>query len=455
MDEIKIYDGALSDKEIGKAYKARRPRHKPEFAARSFPTAPERGRFGAFYTRLKYYDEWDALWRTGDLSDMVVEFDELPIKVMFWRGSRYSPCWVTENGKWMADQSRETGENWDAPRPREEVPTGCCEHMSDAQCRFSHVRLIESSDARVVIHWRYALIDVLYRQSGVDPTTGWGYWGDEYYTIYPDGVGTRNLVPGTGGWQETIFFSAPGTRPEDNCELEAITLVNLKGESRSYSWEHGYPEFDLAKALIQMTNLKAKYRPFMIFRPGSDMEVFNVEVRPEYSRFPWWNHWPVAQVISDGRHAQAADRMAHSSLAWGGPRDNVAIYGMTNKPAVSLVSLAKSWIYPPELKVRGNSFVSEGYNFRERAYIVNREKGGSNLECKLVASAESPVVNPAFVIKNWGKGDAVLKIDGKKIKRGKNFRFGHRHRLEGSDLIVWMRKESVKPMEVTISRSGK
>ncbi|UCF43553.1 MAG: LamG domain-containing protein [Planctomycetota bacterium] len=442
MDEVKIYGRALSGEEITKAYKSVRPRHKPEFASRAFPTAPERGRFGAFYTRLKYYDEWDALWRVGDEPDMVVEFDELPINVMFWRGSRYSPCWVTENGKWMADQSRETGENWDVPRPREEVPTGCCEHMSDAQCRFSHVRLIESSDARVVIHWRYALIDVLYRQSGVDPTTGWGYWGDEYYTIYPDGVGTRNLVPGTGGWQETIFFSAPGTRPEDNCELEAITLVNLKGESRSYSWEHGYPEFDLEKALIQMTNLKAKYRPFMIFRPGSDMEVFNVEVRPEYSHFPWWNHWPVAQVISDGRHAQAADRMAHSSLAWGGPRDNVAIYGMTDKPAVSLVSLAKSWIYPAELKVRGSNFVSEGYNYRERAYIVNRKKGGSNLECELVASAESPLVNPAFVIKNWGKADAILKVDGNKIKRGRKFRLGHRHGLEGSDLIVWVRYES-------------
>ena len=85
--------------------------------------------------------------------------------------------------------------------------------------------------------------------------------------------------------------------------------------------------------IIQMTNLKAKYRPFMIFRPGSDMEVFNVEVRPEYSHFPWWNHWPVAQIISDGRHAQAPDRAAHSSLVWGGPRDDVAIYGMTKNSA--------------------------------------------------------------------------------------------------------------------------
>ncbi|MHC4149594.1 MAG: LamG domain-containing protein, partial [Planctomycetota bacterium] len=453
MDEIKIYNRALSAQEINQAYSSRHPKGKPEIAPRAFPTVPETGRFGAFYTELKYYEEWDALWRTGEHSDIVVQFDESPIKVMFWRGSRYSPCWVTENGKWMADQSRETGENWDAPKPREEVPTGCCEHMSDAQCRFSHVRLIESNDARVVVHWRYALIDVLYRQSGLDPTTGWGYWGDEHYTIYPDGVGVRSLLPGTGGWQETIFFNEPGTKPEDNCELEAITLVNLKGESRSYSWEHGYPEFDLREPIIQMTNLKAKYRPFMIFRPGSDMEVFNVEVRPEYSHFPWWNHWPVAQVISDGRHAQAPDRAAHSSLVWGGPRDDVAIYGMTKNSAASLLPLAKSWIYPAELKLSGSEFISEGYNFKERAYVVDCKKGGSNFKCKLMASQESPLVNPAFVLKNWGDGGAQLKIDGRKIKRGRNFRFGHRQNLEGTDLIVWLKTESTQTVEIVLSHA--
>jgi hypothetical protein len=453
MDEIKIYNRALSAEEINQAYSSRQPKGKPKIAPRAFPTVPETGRFGAFYTELKYYEEWDALWRTGEHSDIVVQFDEHPIKVMFWRGSRYSPCWVTENGKWMADQSRETGENWNAPKPREEVPTGCCEHMSDAQCRFSHVRLIESNDARVVVHWRYALIDVLYRQSGLDPTTGWGYWGDEYYTIYPDGVGVRSLLPGTGGWQETIFFNEPGTKPEDNCELEAITLVNLKGESRSYSWEHGYPEFDLREPIIQMTNLKAKYRPFMIFRPGSDMEVFNVEVRPEYSHFPWWNHWPVAQVISDGRHAQAPDRAAHSSLVWGGPRDDVAIYGMTKNSAASLLPLAKSWIHPPELKLSGSEFISEGYNFRERAYVLNCKRGGSNFKCKLMASQESPLVNPAFVFRNWGDSGAQLKIDGRKIKRGSNFRFGHRHSLEGSDLIVWLKTESTQTVEIVLSHA--
>ncbi|MFC1739452.1 hypothetical protein ACFL1G_10450, partial [Planctomycetota bacterium] len=271
------------------------------------------------------------------------------------------------------------------------------------------------------------------------------------YTIYPDGVGVRNLLPAAGGWQETIFFNAPGTRPEDNCELEAITLVNLEGKSRSYSWEDGFPKFDLPKPIIQMTNIKADYKPFMVFKPGSGVGVFSGEVRPEYSHFPWWNHWPVAQVISDGRYAQAPDRMAHSSLAWGDLRDNAALYGMTERGAVELLSLAKSWIYPPELKMSGDEFISEGYNFRERAYIINCKKTGSDFQCKLIASTESPMVNPAFIIKNWGQADAVLKINSRKVERGRDFRYGHRHTFEGNDLVVWIKQESRQPIMISLA----
>ena len=447
MDEIKIYNRALDAGEITSAYKAQRPEGKPDIPERHFPTVPETSRFGAYYTKLEYYEEWDALWRMSEHPDIVVRFDEHPIKVMFWRGSRYSPCWVTENGKWMADQSREEGGGG------AEGAMGCCEHMSDAQCRHSHVRLIEDNDARVVVHWRYALIDTLYRQTGVDAETGWGLWGDEIYTIYPDGVGVRNVLPGKGGWQETIFFSEPGTRPEDNCELEAITVVNLKGQSRSYSWEHGYPKIDLDSPLIQMTNLKSKYRPFLIFRTGSRMRVFNVEVRPAYSHFPWWNHWPVAQVASDGRHAQAADRAAHSSLVWGRPKGGAALYGLTNKPAVELLALAKSWNFPAELKIQGKGFTSSGYDYKQRAYII-KCNAGKTLEFELSGSENSPMLNPAFVIKNWGEGGARLKINGKKIKRGKNFRLGRRHTLEGSDLIVWIQKESTKSVRISLSPAG-
>lgn len=50
----------------------------------------------------------------------------------------------------------------------------------------------------------------------------------------------------------------------------------------------------------------------------------------------------------------------------------------------------------------------------------------------------------------WGNKNTELKTDGRKIKRGKDFRFGHRRTLEGSDLIVWIKAESTKPMKLAI-----
>jgi len=48
--------------------------------------------------------------------------------------------------------------------------------MADKQARFSHVRVLESNDARVVVHWRYAPVSVNYDLVYVDELTGWGDW---------------------------------------------------------------------------------------------------------------------------------------------------------------------------------------------------------------------------------------------------------------------------------------
>lgn len=449
VDEVQVHRKALASDEVKKLYKSVTPENEPEFAPRRFPTVKRSGRFGANYTRLKYYPEWDAIWPVGDFMDVVVQFDELPVKLMFWRGTRYSPCWVSENGKWMADQSRETGNNWFLSQgDRETMPTGCIEHMSDTQSRSSRVAIIESNDARVVVNWRYLQMDVKFRQKDLPNNTGFGEWGNELYYIYPDGVGVRKVLPGRGGWQETIFLNEPGTRPEDNVEIEACTLLNMKGESKTYSWENGYPVFDLPDAIIQVTMFKSKFKPFLIFREGGGFEVFNLEVRPEYSHFPWWNHWPVAQIISDGRSASAPDRAAHSSLSWGDPNGDAALYGMTDQPAETLVALARSWNRPPKMKMTASGYEDKGYDYSQRAYIIQTKKENAPLEITLLASENSPVVNPAFLIKNWPGQGVLLKMSDREIKRGKDFRWRIEYDVEGNvNLIVWIKVESIETVQ--------
>ncbi|MHC4758550.1 MAG: LamG-like jellyroll fold domain-containing protein, partial [Planctomycetota bacterium] len=153
IDEVKIYNTTLSSEDIAFSYELLKPGIlEADLEKRILPgEAGPSDKFGAYYTNLKYHDLWDNLWRSSDWPDIVVKFDTKPVSVVYWRGSNYGPGWVTENNKWMSDQSCEVG-TW----------CGCSEHMSDKENRHAHVRLIENSEARVVVHWRYASVGVMY-----------------------------------------------------------------------------------------------------------------------------------------------------------------------------------------------------------------------------------------------------------------------------------------------------
>ena len=73
------------------------------------------------------------------------------------------------------------------------------------------------------------------------------------------------------------------------------------------------------------------------------------------------------------------------------------------------------------------------------------------LALTLQASDSSPVVNPAIVIKNWGDAAAQLKINGKPVNWGKDFRRGYVQNLDGTDLVVWIRQESVTPVQIALT----
>lgn len=451
IDEVKIRQGAMDQGSIAKAYEKVTPENAPDFAPRKFPAIKSSNRFSANYTRLTYYPEWDAIWPTGDHLDVVVQFDLIPGKIMFWRGTRYSPALVTENGKWMVDQSRETGNNWFLSQgDRAEMATGCIEHMSDVQTRSSRVSIIENNSARKVVNWRYLQMDVMFRQLDLPNNTGFGEWGNELYYIYPDGVAVRKVLPGRGGWQETIFLNEPGTRPEDNVELEACTLMNLKGDSKTYSWEEGYPEFDLPHANIQITNLKSEYKPFLIFREGGGFDVFNLEVRPEYSHFPWWNHWPVAQIISDGRSANAPDRAAHSSLSWGDPGEDYALYGLTNKGKEEVLKIARSWNNPPAIEVDQEDIESMGYDHSQRAYILKLEGDVEEFNITLKGTKKTPIYNPTFVLLDFAPDQLEAVIDQDPLDP-KRFRYGLEYDINGDPTtIIWIQLQSQELVEISL-----
>jgi len=187
IDEIRIYNEALTPEQITQSYRNFKPADKiisnPDMDKRVLPAGKNTGEFGAYYSHLEFYDVWDNMFRFGDHPDVVVEFDESPSKFVFWRGVGFIPMMVNEKGQWYSNEFNET---WNKSGGQ-----GCQEPMSDKEAYTNHARIVEQSPARVVIHWRYPLIDVLRVIANYNEETGWGDWSEWYYYIYPDGVAVK------------------------------------------------------------------------------------------------------------------------------------------------------------------------------------------------------------------------------------------------------------------------
>ena len=461
VDEVRLYDRALSVEEIARSFQAVRVPDEAPLRLRRLPAIPPGpGGFGAFPTRLKYCDEWDRLWRNAGDPDIVVRFDDSPLKVVFWRGANYGMSWVNGADLWRSDQSLET---WNA--------NGCCEHMSDKQCRYSHASIVENTAARVVIHWRYALADIDYAINHRNPT-GWGDWADEFITIYPDAVAARRQVVWSDQnryqFLETIVFNQPGSRPQDTLRLDALTLANLRGESRTYSWERGYPRFDRgpADATIQIVNFREGERSFSVVENGSEpIRPFTAGALEGFSTFPCWNHWPVAQLPNDGRVAPVADRPSHTSLTATSPRRHPqpdgsvvahTLFGLTDAGVEEIVGIARSWAQPPPLKiVQGEGVKNLGYDPGQRAYVLewSPDAAPPSFTLELQASDDSPSINPAFVIRNWPVKTAAIQVGGLDEAKIKDIRQGFIPTDHSRNLVAWIKLGAHNPTSISFSTS--
>ncbi len=455
IDEIKVFDKAKTENQISDDFNSQEI-GTPDIKQHQLPTIEKHpGRFGAFYTKLKYYDEWDNLWPVDQDPDIVVCFDKLPVKVMFWRGIRYGTSWVSENNNWMSDQSVEA---WNDTE-------GCFEHMQDRHCRFSHVRIIENTDARVVVHWRYAPVSAYNNTWRVDPKAGWECWVDEYHYIYPDAAGIRKVSwkKGTLGFprqfQESLPLLHPGQVESDLLHKDFAHVADYEGNIKAQSYVENPKSLDwdnLEDYTVQQYNFKSENKPFICFEPGNKMVLRENNIE-RYNEHGGCNHFPVGQARCDGRTSTTSDRPSHCGsfpisepvihekgdrYFWNG------LYGINAMDMNEVIKLGRSWAYAPEIKIKDENTVSYGYDKSERCYQLEYKiSKAKKIEFELVGNKENPINNPAFVIKNWKSGKAEVLVNGKPAK---DARIGINHELEGDNLVVFLFLENDKPVNITI-----
>ena len=267
-------------------------------------------------------------------------------------------------------------------------------------------------------------------------------------------------------FQESLPFTHPGQLVSDLVPDEWCTVANLDSETHTLKYcknpqKRKHPD----ELLVQRYNFKSKNKPSIIFEKGSRMRY--VEDRrykhgADSLNAPGsCNHWPVGQMACDGRTVQAADRPTHAcGFPITGPtlheKDGRSwwngLYGMTDLSMEELVFVANSWNNAPKLSFGTAGINYKGYDIGQRAYIIEREQNApdNGLCFEIKGSKETPVYNPAFVIKNWDKESLTLTLNGKQIKRGKDFRLGVNHTLEESNVIIWIKTKSTKPVSITL-----
>jgi len=463
-DEVKIFNTALTADQVKSNFSSVMTRE-PEIAERKLPRIGNNpGKFGAFYTKLKYYPGWDNLWPVDADPDIVVCFEKSPVKLIFWRGIRYGASWVSENENWMTDQSVEAWEHGEADRE------GCFEHMQDRHCRFSHVRIIENTDARVVVHWRYAPVSAYNNTWRMDPKTGWECWIDEYYYIYPDGTAIRKVSwkKGTLGFprqfQETLALLHPGQKVSDLLEVDFATMADYDGKTGKSSFVENpnvapYGPFDWSQKFpytIQQYNFKSENKPFICFEPGNEMFI-RYEGLDGYNTADGCNHFPVGQARCDGRTTRTSDKPSHCSSFpisdpvihetadreyWNG------LYGMNTMKIEELIRFGRSWAFAPEIKIKGDHFTLGGYDRSQRCYqIENKSDKNSQLEFSLEGNKESPVSNPAIFIRNWNSDGAKVMVNGKPAR---DCQIGINHELGGTDLVVFLNLAGNSKVNISI-----
>jgi hypothetical protein len=428
------------------------------------------------------------------LGAVKVSFDLLPTMMSFDLPWHF--CTVSENGIKCAHFAAETYDprEWDGQGADASFEAGM-----DKEGRYARVWIEHQSAARIVVRVRYALTNSKYQIAHNDLPTdspyndGKGDWGEERFTIYPDGTYVRHMKVHSAlavmsqpygyfreppnvvhEFMETVIIGAQGHVPTDDIRTDpTLTLYKMFGNSPrvvyadgtamdvAYQMPAGPPADygDFRDANCMLVHTKSKYRPFTIGLPyGVRALPYSWEADRTYPFATWTGYREpsigyvsaLGRLVNDWHFRRTATTL-----------EQVYLHGMTGneKPRSEILKLAWSWIAPPELQMpdakKSPNDSTGQYNVftfdqTQKAYVVPRTKSGPEpIRFVLDAIYDDEylqgtmwLVNPAIVVPNWNQTEVGFRfeLDGQALVEGRDYRFGYERTDTGKDLVVWLHR---------------
>jgi hypothetical protein len=427
------------------------------------PNPPTLPSFGVVKTKLRYDSpiinivdgknvplDYDKLWKP-EFEDLVVCLPN-GSRWVFWRGTSYIPVWAGQYNTGLSYQWAEGG-----------LPivnfVDCIEPLMDKELRYGSVEIVESSNARIHVRWKYQSCDFNYTVNG-DLAV------EDYY-FYPDGFGTRVLtityIPkGEYEIEEFIILSPPAAFPLDFLPFKLVDIIPINKEEKSAIYLPEWYALYEADEPWKKINGPSMYRIRMhkneplsaiIFCPNLSREIYPPVNKPYvfgpffdngYLVSPayWGGHWPLSRGFNTSRKINESiwTAPAHNSLttfnetrpkpikstltetkdAFGVLKpmqiDTWAwLIGMTDANDDALVQIAKSYAKPPLLELTGAKQDQEPYSFESRAMRLVVD----NRKVTIKIKPDGWCVNPIFELKNASKKLQEIKLGGKVLPTDK------------------------------------
>ncbi len=128
------------------------------------------------------------------------------------------------------------------------------------------------------------------------------------------------------------------------------------------------------------------------------------------------------------------------------------LFGLSGGSVEHLAQLDRSWLHPPNLKMEDDK-ITAAYDPGQRSYLLTGAPvagRGTQIRFTIDANESSPVVNPAFVIKGWGQLPPEVRVDGASVGE-EDVETGFVETLNGTDLVLWLRKTAISPVQVSLT----